>query len=608
MSEAPTVPSTGLSWSVRIRLSVMMFLQFMMFAVWWQPLAAFLVGELGVTGFQKSLILSTMAIGCLVSPIIGMIADRHFASQKVLAVMNLLGAVLLCWAAQQTRPMMMFVALLLQQLCYMPTWGLTSSIAMTHSPAEKFPQIRVFGSIGWVASGLFGTVALAAFGVAIDGTAITLYCGAATSIVAAALALTLPNTPPPAKGQKASVVDVLGLRSVALMRDFRFAIFIVLSLLVMIPFSIYWSYCSEFLKDQGFRLISATMNWGQFVEMFVMVLVPVVLAKIGVKWAMSVGLAALVVRYLFFLFGGMYDQTWMYFGGILVHGVIYAFFFVGGQVYVDKRAPKETRAQAQGFIFLATFGLGLLLGNFINGELIERNSSTAADVAETFKLPPNAAFPAKMLTIPGAAASDVKLYRRALNDTEVDVLASSETRARNLTEEAKADNVSVDVQKGLVYSGDSAGLAGRAATAPMTFSMKVTLPVDNEDSEADDVLSGTLLALGDGALRVFVDDNVLVYRAGETEIRARTVGLPRKEEEHEMYVAGTFDGRQVRLFVNGAAHRMYNWEPIWMVTVISAAVLLALFVLLFRYKQDTALQQPVAAPAEAAAEAPAGDA
>jgi len=154
MAETAASPGPSMSWSVRIRLSVMMFLQFMMFAVWWQPLASYVRDVLGLTGAQKSLIVSTMALGCLFSPIIGMIADRHFASQKVLAVLNLLGAGLLVWAANVTSPGWVFVALLLQQLCYMPTWGLTSSIAMTHSPAEKFPQILVFGSIGWVASGL----------------------------------------------------------------------------------------------------------------------------------------------------------------------------------------------------------------------------------------------------------------------------------------------------------------------------------------------------------------------------------------------------------------------------------------------------------------------
>jgi len=412
--------------------------------------------------------------------------------------------------------------------------------------------------------------------------------------VAAALALTLPNTPPPAKGRKASIVDALGLRALSLMKDFRFAIFIVISLLVMIPFSIYWSYCSEFLKDQGFRLISATMNWGQFVEMFVMILVPLALARIGIKWAMAVGLGALVVRYLFFLFGGMYDQSWMYFGGILVHGVIYAFFFVSGQVYVDNSAPKELRAQAQGFIFLITFGLGLLVGNFVNGELIERNSTTAVSVARAYKLPANARLAAIAPGVEGTTVTDLKLYDRILNDTEVEVLASTKKQVENLLAEAKAKGVPVDVSKGLVAS------AALTRADRVTFSAKVVLPVDDEDTKDDDALSGTLLALGegDGALKVVLDSSTLVLQAGGTRIVARTVSIPRKEDKHEMYVAGTFDGKQVRLFADGSATRIYDWKPIWTVTVISSACLLVLFVLAFHYKQKKAVAAGPSAEAE----------
>jgi nucleoside transporter len=361
----------GMSMNVRVRLSAMMFLQFMLFAVFWQPLAAYL-GKLDLSSTQMALILSSMAIGCLVSPIIGMIADRHFASEKVLFVLNLLGAILLFVAAKQQTPNMVFVTLLLYMLCYMPTWGLTSAIAMSNSPSEKFPQIRVFGSIGWFASGIFGLVALKVFGTKIDGTVIPLYCGAVTSLVAAIVALTLPNTPPPAKGQKASVIDALGLRAISLMKSFNFSLFIIVALFVMIPFSIYWSYFSLFLEDKGFELYAGTMNWGQFVEMFVMVLVPVVLARVGLKWTITIGLVALVARYLFFLFGGILDQFWMIYSGIFVHGVIFSFFFVGGQIFVDKKANKEIRAQAQGLLFLLSFGTGLLIGNFFNAELIAR--------------------------------------------------------------------------------------------------------------------------------------------------------------------------------------------------------------------------------------------
>jgi len=364
----------GMSMSIRIRLSMMMFLQYMMFAVWWQPLAAYL-GNIGIEGLYKAAILSSVGLGCLAAPIITMIADRHFASQKILAVLNLLCAVLLFLASKQTNAMILFVLLLLAMFCYMPTWSLTNAVAMTNSPSEKFPQIRVFGSIGWVASGVFSLAALKVYGTKIDGTATPLLCGAGMALVTAIFNLTLPNTPPPGKGKEASIVDAFGLRALVLLKDFNFALFSIISMLVMIPFTIYWTYCSEFLQDRGFEFITVTMNWGQFGEMFFMLLVPLALARIGVKWTMVVGLVALLVRYVAFLSGGIFDYTSLYFVAILVHGIIFGFFFVGGQVYVDKKAPKEIRAQAQGLIVLVCYGVGMLIGNFFNGKLISHYMS-----------------------------------------------------------------------------------------------------------------------------------------------------------------------------------------------------------------------------------------
>lgn len=362
-------------FGVRIKLSAMMFLQFMLFAVWFVPLAAY-AQSMGVKGAMLSLIMSSMAIGCLVSPVVGMIADRHFSSQKVLATLNALCAGLLFVAARVTDPTLLFFVLLGAMLCYMPSWGLTSAIALSNSPAEKFPQIRVFGSLGWVASGLFGLVAVKVFGVAqFDGTALPFYSGAGACALAAVLALFIPDTPPPSKGQPASLMDALGLRSFSLMKNFNFALFILISTLVMVPFSIYFNYGSVFLADKGFEYITGTMNWGQVAEMFFMLMIPLALRKMGVKKSMLLGLIALVVRYVAFWLGGTLDMTSLYFVAILVHGLIFGFFFVGGQIYIDTFAPDSLKAQAQGFIFLMTFGVGMLIGTFFNGDLIARNAT-----------------------------------------------------------------------------------------------------------------------------------------------------------------------------------------------------------------------------------------
>jgi nucleoside transporter len=354
---------------LRIRLYVMMFFQYMMYAVWWMPLAAYLT-NLHVPDVQKSLILSSMAIGCMASPLIGMVADRYIAGQKVLFVLNLLYSVFLLFAASTSNPDLILVFLMLTMLFYMPTWSLTSAIAMAHSPSEDFPKIRVFGSVGHVASGIFSLAAVHLFHLQFDGTHLPFYSGAGVGVVAAVFNLTLPDTPPPAKGKKGSLIDAFGLGTLRLMKDRNFAFFIILSFLSLISFAMYWSYFSEFLLNIKTQFITITINWGILAEMGFILLVPPAIKKFGLRKVMILGLGAMLLRYLSLYLGGVADQLWMYYIGILVHGLIFGFFYVGGQIYIDKKAPDELKAQAQGFIFLMTFGVGLLVGNLIDGKVI----------------------------------------------------------------------------------------------------------------------------------------------------------------------------------------------------------------------------------------------
>jgi nucleoside transporter len=335
---------------------------------------------MGIDGVQKSLVLSSMAIGCMVSPMIGTIADRYFDGQKVLAVLNLFNAALLLLAGLTKSPEWLFIFLLLAMLCYMPTWSLTSSIAMTHSQSEQFSRIRVFGSVGWVVSGVFSLVVVKIFNIHFDGTNIPFFFASAIGLLASISNLYLPATPPSSKGKKISVTDALGLRTVRLMKDRNFAVFIILSFLAMIPFSMYWSYCSEFLFDHNFKFISITMNFGQLAEILFLLTVPFSIRKTGLRNTMILGLIALLIRYVAFFTGSVTDTPVFYFIGILVHGIIFGYFYLGGQIYIDKKAPAELKTQAQGFIFFVTFGLGLLVGNFISGQIIEHFSRTVNSV------------------------------------------------------------------------------------------------------------------------------------------------------------------------------------------------------------------------------------
>lgn len=353
----------------RAKLSLMMFLQYMMYAVWWVPLAAYLT-NLGVGSSEKALILSSMALGCILSPVIGMVADRFFAGQKVLAGLNIINAVMLFLAGTTNNSDLLFIYLLIAMFGYMPTWGLTSSVSMAHLSSEEFPKVRLFGSIGWVASGLFSIVFVKILNLDFDGTNIPFYCGAGVSLLAAISNFTLPDTPPPAKGKKISIIELFGLGTLKLMNDRNFSVFIIFSFLSLIPFAMYYSFFSEFLLHINTKYISVTMNWGVLFEMGFLLLVPPAIKKFGLRKVMILGLIALTIRYLAFYFGGTINQHWMYYIGILIHGFIFGFFYVGGQIYIDKKAPSELKSQAQGFIFLVTFGVGLLVGNFICAHII----------------------------------------------------------------------------------------------------------------------------------------------------------------------------------------------------------------------------------------------
>jgi len=215
-----------------------------------------------------------------------MLADRFWPAQKVLAGLNFVHALMLLWAATTHNPDILFISLLLAMLAYMPSWSLTSAIAMAHLPSEDFPKVRVFGSIGWVASGVFSLIFIKLLNIDFDGTHLPFYCSAGVSFVAVFLNLTLPNTPPLAKGQKSTLIDAFGLGSVQLMKDRNFALFILFSFLAMIPFAMYFSYFSEFLLNINTKYISITINWGVLAEMGFLLLVPLAIKKIGLRKTM----------------------------------------------------------------------------------------------------------------------------------------------------------------------------------------------------------------------------------------------------------------------------------------------------------------------------------
>ena len=344
-------------------LSLMMFLQYMVLPVWFVPLVPY-VQSLPDGGAWVVWCGFLTAFGTVTSPAIGMVADRYLNAERVLSICYLANAALLGSAFLVKSPVVLFPLLLLTMLVYMPTWSLTATIGMAHLDKVGFSRIRVFGTVGWVASGLFSLVGTRIFGLSnFDSTAWIFAAGAVASLVAALLSLALPPTHPTARGVPMSLVDAFGLKAFVLFRRPEFRRFAVFLLLATLPFQWYNVYCAAYLKESGFEYLTLTVNLGQVGEIAFMLLVPLVIGRFGFRNAMLIALGALVFRNGCFLLSSVCGFAAFDFGGILIHGLIFGILIVGSQMRVCELAPPELRGQAQGLVNMITAGLGVFGSN-----------------------------------------------------------------------------------------------------------------------------------------------------------------------------------------------------------------------------------------------------
>lgn len=359
--------------STRIRLSIMMFLQYFIWGAWYVTMGPYLGGTLNFTGQQIGFAYNSTALAAMLSPFfVGMVADRFFATEKILGVLHLLGGVLLFAAAQVKTFELFYPLLIAHTLCYMPTLALTNSLSFGQmkDPGKEFPSIRVLGTISWICAGL--TIGLLASKA--TTTPMPFQIGAAVSILMGLYCFTLPHTPPRTLDHPVTVRDVLGLDALALMREKSFAIFVIAAFLICVPLTFYFSFTPTFLGDLGVTNIPGKMTMGQMSEIFFMLVMPFFFARLGVKWMLIVGMLCWAARYLLFQMGYNSAQVWPLYLGIILHGVCYDFFFVTAYIYVDKKSPETIRAKAQGFIAFVTLGAGMFVGANLSGLVVENYS------------------------------------------------------------------------------------------------------------------------------------------------------------------------------------------------------------------------------------------
>jgi nucleoside transporter len=365
-----------LAASIRFRLSLMMFLQFFIWGAWFVTMGTYLLQTLGFTGSQTARAYSTMPWGAIVAPfVVGLIVDRFFAAEKVLGVLHLGGAGLLYFASNVTDPVTFFWVLMAYALCYNPTLALVNAISFNQmtSTEKQFPAIRVFGTVGWIVAGwIVGSLG-------VEAQATPLRIAAVCSAALGVFSFFLPHTPPKGLGHQVRIRDVLGLDALVLLKRRSFAVFVIGSLLICVPLAFYYNFTNAFLNEQGIANAAAKMTIGQMSEVLFMLIMPFFFVRLGVKKMLLVGMAAWALRYLLFAFGAPDGWVISYYVGIALHGICYDFFFVTGQIYVDKVAPARIRASAQGFIALITYGIGMLIGTWLSGPIVDRYATQAGD-------------------------------------------------------------------------------------------------------------------------------------------------------------------------------------------------------------------------------------
>jgi len=351
--------------STYVRLSAMMFFEYLIWGVWYVTMGTYLT-SIGFQGIDVSSAYSTIAWAAVISAFfVSLIADKYFAAEKLTGILHLVGGVLMYLVSTIKNPDLFFWVLLAYAICYMPTVALTTAIGLHHcsEPGKQYPGIRVLGTIGWIVAGLCISI--------LETGPQPMQLAALFSFLLGLYSFTLPHTPPKSTGKTLTIKEILGADALKLMKNRSFAILSISALLITLPFAMYHPFTNMYLNEIGVENAAGKMTLAQMSEVVFMLMIPFLYVRLGIKKLLLVGMFAWVLRYVLFMFGNNDTLIAFLYIGILLHGVCYDFFYVTAQIYMDKKAPEDLRASVQGFFTLLTYGVGWLIGSYLNGLILQ---------------------------------------------------------------------------------------------------------------------------------------------------------------------------------------------------------------------------------------------
>jgi len=360
---------------IGVRLSAMMFLEYFIWGAWYVTMGTYMGEHFKETEIDKNIgyAYSALAVATIFSPFfVGMIADRFFAAQRIMGVLHIAGAAILYLATTVSTSGVFLWVILFYSLLYMPTIALSNSVAFGQmtDPGKQFPWIRVFGTLGWIAAGiLVGQLQ-------IEKTNTTFLIAAGGSALLGLFSFILPNTPPKGKASESSASKALGTEAFVLFRNKPYLIFFIAAILVCIPLSFYYGFANPFLNELGVEKAATKMTLGQISEAVFIIAIPFLFYRIGVKNMLLMGMVAWILRYVCFAYGDTGSGMWMLYAGIILHGICYDFFFVTGYMYTEKKAGEKIKNAAQGLFTFATYGVGMLIGTWFSGIIVNQYKLT----------------------------------------------------------------------------------------------------------------------------------------------------------------------------------------------------------------------------------------